>query len=277
MIHEEQITGALYLENRMTSHVFTKQRIDILTMVTDILINVWARRKAQNKLADYQEQLRALSSQIALTEEEQRRSIALGLHDQTGQSLTLTRMNLNEITKSVSSKEIKEKLEYTTRIVDETIDQVRSLIFDLSPPELYQFGVEAAIESLCERKSKLHNIRILFFDDEKLKPLQKTDSILIYQSVRELLFNVIKHAHATKIHVSAKSLHNRLEVIIKDNGVGFDTANLYLSKQKNSSFGLFSIKERMQYHGGSFHIESIPGRGTKSILSIPLKVQVTTL
>jgi len=157
--------------------------------------------------------------------------------------------------------------------VDQTIDQIRNLTFDLSPPELYQFGIELTLESLCERKSELYNIPIEFFDDGKLKPLDESDCILVYQSARELLFNVIKHASATKIRVFTKCNENNIEVIIEDNGIGFDTGQISLSKRINKGFGLFSIKERMYHHEGSLHIESTPGIGTKAILSIPLKTE----
>ncbi|MCK5096781.1 MAG: AAA family ATPase [Desulfobacteraceae bacterium] len=271
MIHEGLIAGALYLENRLAANVFTKERVDILKMVTDILTNVWTRRKAQDELLQYQEQLRALSAQIALSEEKQRHSIALGLHDQAGQALALTRIKLNEISDSAASKDIKGKLAMVTGIVDQTIEQIRNLTFDLSPPELYEFGIETTLDSLCERKSKLYNIPINFFDDEKSKPMDETGCILIYQAARELLFNVIKHANATKIEVFTKKNKNNIEVIVKDNGIGFDTAQMHLSGKTNKGFGLFSIQERIHHHGGNFHIESTPGNGTKAVLTTPLK------
>jgi PAS domain S-box-containing protein len=231
------------------------------------------QKKARHDLLQYQEQLRALSSQISLTEGRQRHAIALGLHDKAGQSLTLTRMKLNEITDCTSLNDIKEKLGSVTEIVDQTIEQIRDLTFDLSPPELYQFGIEMALESLCERKSELYDIPIEFFDDKKSKPLNESDCILVYQSARELLFNVIKHASATKIRVSTQHNKNNIEVIIGDNGIGFDTDQTHLSKRINKGFGLFSIQERIHHCGGSFDIKSNPGKGTKATLSVPLKTE----
>jgi len=231
------------------------------------------QKKARNDLLQYQEQLRALSSQISLAEGRQRHAIALGLHDKAGQSLTLTRMKLNEITDCTSLNDIKEKLGSVTQIVDQTIEQIRDLTFDLSPPELYQFGIEMALESLCERKSELYDIPIEFFDDKKSKPLNESDCILVYQSARELLFNVIKHASATKIRVFTKHNKNNIEVIIGDNGIGFDTDQTHLSKRINKGFGLFSIQERIHHCGGSFEIKSNLGKGTKAILSVPLQTE----
>ncbi len=234
-------------------------------------VDISEQKKAQDELSNYQEQLRELSSQIALTEEKQRRSIALGLHDLSGQALALTRIKLNEISDSAASKDIRGKLSMVTDIVDQTIDQIRNLTFDLSPPELYEFGIETVLESICERKSKLYNIPIKFFDDEKSKPMDETDCILIYQAARELLFNVIKHAMATEIEVFIKKNKNNIEVLVKDNGIGFDTAQMHLSRKTDKGFGLFSIQERMHHHGGNFHIESTPGSGTKATLITPLK------
>ncbi|MEN8212209.1 MAG: sensor histidine kinase, partial [Thermodesulfobacteriota bacterium] len=236
-------------------------------------VDLSEQKKAQNDLFQYQEQLRALSSQISLAEGRQRHAIALGLHDKAGQSLTLTRMKLNEIKDCTSSNDIKENLGSVIKIVDQTLDQIRNLIFDLSPPELHQFGIEMALESLCERKSQLYNIPIEFFDDEKSKPLDESDCILIYQSARELLFNVIKHASATKIRVFTRCNKNNIEVIIEDNGIGFDTDQTHLSKRINKGFGLFSIQERIHHCGGGFYIKSNLGKGTKATLIIPLKTE----
>ena len=237
-------------------------------------VDLSEQKKSRNELANYQEQLRELSSQISLTEEKQRRSIALGLHDQAGQSLTLIRMKLNEIADcSTSLKDKNEKFENVIKIVDQTMNQIRDLTFDLSPPELYQFGIEIALESLCERKSKLYNIPIKFSYDKNFKPLDESDCILIYQSARELLFNVIKHASATKILVFITRNNNNIEFVIEDNGIGFDTDQLYLSKSINNGFGLFSIQERMHHRGGSFYIKSNPGNGIKATLSVPLQTK----
>ncbi len=232
-------------------------------------VDLSEQKKSRIELTNYQEQLRELSSQISLTEEKQRRSIALGLHDQAGQSLALVRMKLNEIADCNSLTNKNEMLENVIKIVDQTINQIRDLTFDLSPPELYLFGIEMALESLCERKSKLHDMPIHFFYDEKLKLLDESDCILVYQSARELLFNVIKHARATKIRIFTKCNNNNIEVVIEDNGIGLDTDQFYSSKRINNGFGLFSIQERIHHRGGSFHIKSNPGNGTKVTFSMP--------
>ncbi len=156
--------------------------------------------------------------------------------------------------------------------MEETIDQTRSLTFDLSSPELYDFGIEAAIDSLCERKSQLYNIPIEFIDDKKSKPLDETSRILLYQAVRELIFNIIKHAKAKKILVLINRIKDSVQIIIKDNGIGFNIKQLHFSKKSTTGFGLFSIQERMNHHKGSFSIESKPGRGTKVTLMTPLKI-----
>ncbi len=234
-------------------------------------VDLSEQKKSRNKLAKYQEQLRELSSQISLSEEKQRRSIAQGLHDQAGQSLVLIRIMLNEIADCTSLAHKNEKLENVIKTVDQTMNQIRELTFDLSPPELYQFGIEVALESLCERKSKLFNIPILFSYDKKSKHLDESDGVLVYQSARELLFNVLKHANATKIRVSINRNKNKIEVTIEDNGIGMDTDQLYSLKGVNKGFGLFSIQERMHYRGGRFYIESNTDKGTKATLSVPLK------
>lgn len=234
-------------------------------------VDLSEQKKARNELSIYQKQLRALSSEIAFAEERQRRSIALGLHNRAGQSLALTRIKLSEIINLAASNDIKERLGSARKIVDEAINEIKDLTFDLSPPELYQFGIEIALESLCERKSKLYDVPIEFFDDGKSKPMDEPDGILVYQSARELLFNVIKHAGATRIHVSSRRDNNHMEITIEDNGVGFDTDRSHVSRKMNTGFGLFSIQERIHHRGGSFHINSSRDKGTKATLILPLE------
>ncbi len=243
--------------------------------IRSCFVDLSEQKKSRKKLAHYQEQLRELSSQISLSEEKERRTVAQGLHDQAGQSLVLIRIMLNEIADGKSLVHPNEKLKNVIKTVDQTMNQIRDLTFDLSPPELYQFGIEFALESLCERKSKLFNIPILFSCDETQTPLNESDGILVYQSARELLFNVLKHACATKILVSIKQINDCIEVAIEDNGVGLDTNRLYSSKGTNKGFGLFSINERMHHRGGRFDIQSDIDRGTKATIILPLKPPIS--
>jgi signal transduction histidine kinase len=98
-------------------------------------------------------------------------------------------------------------------------------------------------------------------------------SFFLFKSVRELLFNVIKHARAGSIKILVKGEKNRIRISIEDDGVGFDFSKVQFSLENLSGFGLFSIRERMEHFGGTFDVESKPGKGTLITLIMPLKRQ----
>jgi signal transduction histidine kinase len=145
------------------------------------------------------------------------------------------------------------------------------LTFDLSPPILYQLGFEAALEWLTEQTSEQYGIMVAFEDDEQEKELSDDIKILLFQAVRELLTNVVKHARAQNAKVSIQRDNSHIRICVEDNGVGFTTSSRDVSKAANEGFGLFSIGERLDHLGGQFEIESKPSHGTRATLVAPLK------
>ena len=102
--------------------------------------------------------------------------------------------------------------------------------------------------------------------------LDEQTKIILYRSVRELLVNTAKHAHASSVQIMIDRNEDNIEIIIEDNGIGFDTSRLdKTQKTKFNGFGLFSIDERLKQMGGRLEISSIKGQGTKTILSAPLR------
>jgi signal transduction histidine kinase len=145
------------------------------------------------------------------------------------------------------------------------------LTFELSPPVLYELGIEAALESLVERMQQVNGIQIKLVDRGGRKPLSEDTAVLCFRAVQELLVNVLKHAHARKIEVSTGSDRGRIRITVADDGIGFDTSEGLSGKGGKGGFGLFSIRERLQHLGGSLKVDSNPGHGTRVTLSAPLK------
>ena len=108
-------------------------------------------------------------------------------------------------------------------------------------------------------------------DDDQPKPLDNEARVLLFRAVRELLFNVLKHAQASCARVCMRRDGEHLRVIVEDNGVGFAPDKLGAASGKMEGFGLFSIRERLNYFGGRMEIESTPGEVTRVILSLPLQ------
>ena len=108
-------------------------------------------------------------------------------------------------------------------------------------------------------------------DDNNPKPLDNEARVLLFRAVRELLFNVLKHSQANRARVCMRRAGGHLEVIVEDKGVGFAPDELGGSSGKIEGFGLFSIRERLNYFGGRMEIESIRGEATRVILTLPLQ------
>jgi len=240
----------------------------------EIFRNITERKQAEKKLAGYQHQLRAMSSKLLLAEDHQRRQIAAKLHDSIGQDLALSMLKLDTLKKSVSSKDIAAELDKVKKTLEKTIQDTRTLSFDLSSPTLYRFGFVRAIEQwISEQVQGKHGIKAAFVENGKIGPLDEDVGIVLFQAAREVLINVIKHARAKSVKVSIRPTDGKIETIIEDDGAGFDTSEIGSFVHKSSGFGLFNIRERLNYLGGDIKIESRPGHGTRITLIAPLQIE----
>jgi len=224
------------------------------------------RKKAEEKLLIYQEQLRSLASELSLAEERMRRQIATDIHDNIGQNLGISKIKLESLRQSVSSPEVAESLNEIGELIGQTIESSRSLTFELSPPVLYELGFEPAVEWLVRNTRRRHGISADFKTDGRAKPLDHNVRVLLFQAVRELLVNVVKHAKATSVTVATRRVGDKIQVSVADDGVGFDISELSSKGYRTGGFGLFSIRERLGHIGGRLDVESKPGRGTKVTL-----------
>jgi signal transduction histidine kinase len=150
------------------------------------------------------------------------------------------------------------------------------MVFQLSPPVLYQMGFTAALEYLAELIEKRHNIRIAVNSEIKSLWLREDESVLLFRAVQELLTNVIKHAEASKSSITLKRTDYHLQIEVQDDGVGFDTTVLEAERSLKKRFGLFSVRERLHHLGGYMQVESSPGSGTKVCMVAPLSTETDT-
>lgn len=237
--------------------------------------DITERKQAEEKLREYQEQLKSLASELTLAEERERRRIAIELHDEISQSLFISKMKLEEIQKSGSDKTFDDTLDEISNSLGRIIADMRSLTFDLSSPILYEFGFEEAVaEWLNERVEKKCGIATEFEDDGLPKPLDDDIRVILFRNVRELLINVVKHARAKKIKVSIQKVSSRIRVSVEDDGVGFDSTKAESLITSKEAFGLFSIRERLEHLGGNLEIKSSPGCGCRVTITSPLKQEI---
>ena len=240
-----------------------------ITAIRDIT----ERKKAEEKLLDYQTKLKSLASQLSVTEESERRRIATELHDHIGQSLVFSKIKLDELHHSATSSELTKALEEICNNIGQIIRDTRTLTFDLSSPILNELGFEAAVaEWLDVQVREKQGIETEFVDDGQQKPLDDDIQALLFRNVRELLVNVIKHAQARKVKVSVRRVNEHIHIDVEDDGKGFDSVKVISTAIEETKFGLFSIRQRLEQLGGQFEIDTEENRGSKITMTAPLKL-----
>ncbi len=242
-----------------------------VSFVTDIT----RRMEFQKKLRDYQDKLRQTAHDAALAEERERRRIAVEVHDHIGQALALAQIKLTSIREAIQGPP-RVSFDQAVDLLVQSIADTRTLIFELSPPVLYDLGLKEALSWLVEDLEKRHGLPIDLSDDGADKPLPDATAALVFRAVRELLVNVFKHAHSPSARVALRRADGYYSVDVEDRGVGFDPSEIEHA-QPGSGFGLFSVREQIGRLGGTIEIASSPGQGTRVNLRVPIGGRPPTL
>jgi signal transduction histidine kinase len=181
-------------------------------------------------------------------------------------------MKLDELRASGVSTDSGKSLRQISDMLEKVIQETQTLTYDLGSPTLYELGLEVAVkEWLTEEIEQKHNIATFFECEGVIKPLGEDISAFLFRAVRELLVNVIKHAHAQNVRVSIKRNADTIRICVADDGIGFELAGEGVSRNKKHGYGLFSIKEHLSHLGGCLDIKSGPDRGTQAVLTATLK------
>lgn len=225
---------------------------------------VQARTEA---LLAYQEQLRSLASELRRTEERERQRIATELHDNLAQMLAFCKMKLATLKKELHP--LPHALEQVNTYVDEALTFTRQLMSDLRPAILGDGDDLTAAVQWVVAKVERHGLAVTVHDDGAPKPLDHDVLTVTYQSLHELLFNVLKHAQTKEAWVSLRRSRRHLHIVVRDKGVGF-TAGAKRTPTKEGGFGLFNIAEQIEHLGGRLKIVSVPRKGTCARLVLPL-------
>jgi len=234
--------------------------------------DITERKLAKLELLEKQQRLNDMALKLTLSEERERRRIAVDLHDTLGQDLTLTRMKVGGLNKTELSVEQNKLVSEIKGLTEGAINRVRSLTRLLSPPVLESAGLEAALKWLARQMETDYSLQITFSDDLQDKTVSREIQIELYKSVRELLINVAKHADTDTVCLSVSREADTLAIRVEDDGSGFD-ADAFWDSPGSDGFGLFTIKRRIVLMGGTFEINSKLGSGTEITISVPLSGQ----
>lgn len=217
------------------------------------------------------DQLARLASELTLTEQRERHRLAKMLHDNLQQLLVGAKFGLEGLTHLIKDELQKEYFKEVLGLIRESINASRSLTVELSPTILHEAGLVAGLEWLVRWMEEKYGLTVVLEADENASTDREDIRIILFESVRELLFNVVKHAGFNHAKVRLSRTDDIIEIIVSDEGIGFDPDKFYQGVEAPNRFGLFSIRERLELLGGSLKIESAPQRGTKLTLSAPVK------
>lgn len=225
------------------------------------------RRQIDGERSRYQHRLRALAAELLLTEERERQQLASDLHDGLCQTISLIQMKVASLHRP-ADPQLEQTLADISGLARDADRSARSIACELTPPVLHDLGLQPAVEWLIDNIQSRYGIDIELEDDGQPKPADERMRVILFRAIRELLINAAKHASATRVRVRLARERDRVNASVEDDGVGIDP-NAAIAKGS----GLLSIRERLNYVGGSLHIESSRGRGTRMRLSAPLAIE----
>lgn len=225
------------------------------------------------ELTRSQEHLRALATELNLAEQRERQRVATELHDHLAQMLVLGKLKLSQTARMHNlTPALRTLIQEVEDVLTQSLTYTRTLVADLAPPVLQEFGLLAALPWLAEQM-KRYDLTVtvdLSRNDDLCLPADRL--VLLFQSVRELLMNAAKHARIGRASVQLERCDAELRIEVRDAGAGFDPEALSRTTHTTSvlGFGLFSIRERMLALGGRLELTSAPGQGTRATLILPL-------
>lgn len=268
--HEEEVRrrleGLAVANQKLKREIVQRQKVEVALKKSEAH---YAQLFEQSR--HMQEQLRHLSRQLLLTQEEERKRISRELHDEIVQTLVGINVHLAALTikAPVNLKELEKKIAQTQRLVEKSVTIVHRFARELRPTVLDDLGLIPAIQSFIKDFTERTNIRIHFKAFVGVDQLNSTQRTVLYRVTQSALSNVHKHARATDVKISIRKLPDVIHLEIHDNGKSFDMERVLFAK-RHKRLGLLGSRERVEMIDGKFGVESAPGQGTTISAEIPI-------
>jgi len=266
-------TAELEAATRAKAHeLFERQQAEgRLRQLADTL-EEQVKARTQELVTSYA-RLRALATDLTIAEQTERRRLATELHDYLSQMLVVTRMKVGQLLRQDHDEGVRTILQEADQLLHQSLDYTRTLVSELTPQALYERGLSAALRWLGDQMRRQQILTVEISLDTPELPLPEADAVLLFHSIRELLFNVLKHGKTDRASVFMSYDQDVLSITVSDQGCGFHVSGV--REDSSDRFGLLSVRERMIALGGSFDLQSEPGKGTVASLHLPFKMPGT--
>jgi signal transduction histidine kinase len=249
--------------------VYAPEEIAYLTSFADQAAIAIENARLFRSVQEQHTQLRQLWRRLSEVEESERRRLSRELHDRVGQNLTALSLNLSildTLARSRPEDPLGERLADSQALVQETVECIRSVMAELRPPVLDDYGLSAALRWLGEHAGSRLGIPVDVRAGDLPTRIPRAVETVLFRIAQEALTNVAKHARAGRIGITLESRHGRILLAVVDDGCGFDLCEA--ARVSAPHWGLLSMRERVEALGGSFRIESAPGRGTRVVVEL---------
>lgn len=261
-----EATGFLKIIRDCTEQKQTADKLRDLTAKLEHRV-----KERTEQLEENRARLRSLVVELNKTEQMERQRIAADLHDNPAQLLTAARLSLEPAIKAAGNTDLSNSLKNVEEIIVEATRATRRLMTDLSGPRVLEHDdlvvtIQWVAEKLHEDGLTVH----LSHDPDRI-PMHRDLLTLLFQTVRELLLNVLKHAGTSEAFVNIVQRENRVTIEVVDHGQGFEPAGKTDAPGPEGGFGLLNVQERLRWLGGQLTIDSAPGKGTRATISLPLE------
>jgi PAS domain S-box-containing protein len=260
--------GDCYWELALISPIFNLKGeiINFLAVKEDIT----ERKKAEREILQKNQQLSLLSDHLQNIREEERSNIAREIHDELGQQLTVMKMDISMLQKKLAEKKSIDLALYDlTGLIDQSIETVRRLAFELRPSMLDDIGLCSTVHWYAKEFEKRTGVKISMTVDKKENIFDKKITTNLFRILQECLTNVARHAKATEVRVGMKVNNGIFCMSVEDNGKGFDT-----SEKNEKTLGILGMKERTAIMNGEYTINSTKGKGTIVNVKVPIDLKI---
>lgn len=230
------------------------------------------KHQAEAKLLTTTRQLQALSRRVLEAQEQERRRVAIELHDELGQSLTAIKINL-QLGERFKDKAPPDLYSENIRIVEDALQQVRSLATALRPSMLDDLGLAPALKWVAEQSASRGGFEVRFHHERSLDRLAPEIETACFRIVQEALTNITRHAKAQRVEINLRRDVDEMVLQVCDDGVGFDTVAMRERATTGASLGVLGMQERATLLGGRLDMASVIGQGSTVELRCPWRTQ----
>jgi len=272
LVSKGRVLGVMNVASH-TLQRFAPEDIQLLSSISNQIAVAIENAKLYEELQRKEEMRGELLHLVISTQEEERRRIARGLHDEISQALTSLAVNLEAVADALplDTDELKARLKKIQSIAIKTLDETHKVIWELRPTLLDDLGLIAAVESYVETHLETAGVRAHLETAGPERRMSTKVETAIFRIIQEAVTNIVRHASAESASISIEFEEDSIAVHIEDDGRGFDLDEAMRSTREGRGLGLLSMKERAELLGGILNIKAQPGQGTQIDLKIPVR------